>query len=137
MQGSWQPLLPNCLSSRSAARQALTHCPPPARPCSALAERQTHIATGSLGTVTHAAPELLQDGRLGKAADIYSLGVCMWEVLSGTAAFKDVPTLKARGRECLQPPRAPQAAECMRHASQCCCASMAARRLLAVPPCRR
>lgn len=32
-------------------------------------------AVQSLGTVTHAAPELLMAGRLGTAADVYSFGV--------------------------------------------------------------
>ena len=37
--------------------------------------RSTHVQTGSLGTPTHAAPELLRKGRLGLAVDVYAFGV--------------------------------------------------------------
>ena len=35
----------------------------------------THVETGSLGTPTHAAPELLREGRLSPAADVFAFGV--------------------------------------------------------------
>ena len=37
--------------------------------------RATHVQTGSLGTPTHAAPELLREGRLCQAVDVYAFGV--------------------------------------------------------------
>ena len=37
--------------------------------------RATHVQTGSLGTPTHAAPELLREGRLASPADVYAFGV--------------------------------------------------------------
>lgn len=40
-----------------------------------LAQDETSIHTGSTGTPGFAAPELLTDGKLTKAADIYSLGI--------------------------------------------------------------
>ena len=35
----------------------------------------THISTQSLGTVPYMPPELLSQGKLTKAADVYSLGI--------------------------------------------------------------
>ncbi len=37
--------------------------------------RTTHVQTGSLGTPTHAAPELLREGRLCPAVDVYAFGI--------------------------------------------------------------
>lgn len=37
--------------------------------------RLTHIETGSLGTPTHAAPELLRQGRLSPAVDVFAFGI--------------------------------------------------------------
>ena len=35
---------------------------------------------GSAWQVTHMPPELLSEGRLSKAADVYSFGVMLWEM---------------------------------------------------------
>lgn len=35
----------------------------------------THVETGSYDTATHAAPELLREGRLSPAADVFAFGV--------------------------------------------------------------
>jgi serine/threonine protein kinase len=35
----------------------------------------THHTTQHLGTITHCAPEILQDGRLSPAADVYAFGI--------------------------------------------------------------
>jgi serine/threonine protein kinase len=43
---------------------------------------ETSIHTGSTGTPGFAAPELLTDGKLTKAADIYSLGIIMWSLVA-------------------------------------------------------
>jgi len=40
----------------------------------------TTIATQTYGTVTHMPPELLIDGRLSKAANVYAFGVMLWEL---------------------------------------------------------
>lgn len=40
-----------------------------------LGQGQSHVDTTSYGTPSYAAPELLKEGRLTKAADIYSLGI--------------------------------------------------------------
>ena len=39
--------------------------------------------TRTYGTVTHMSPELLLEGRLSKAADVYSFGVLLWQVRGG------------------------------------------------------
>ncbi len=48
----------------------------------------------SYGTACYAAPELLSQGKLTKAADIYSLGVIMWEVTTGTEPFPDLTAMQ-------------------------------------------
>ncbi|PRW58787.1 kinase isoform B [Chlorella sorokiniana] len=50
--------------------------------------RSTYIQTGSLGTPTHAAPELLREGRLCPAVDIYAFGVLAWELVAGEEAWR-------------------------------------------------
>ena len=40
------------------------------------------------GTVSYCAPELLKEGKLTKAADVYSFAMIMWEIYSGTALFR-------------------------------------------------
>lgn len=52
-----------------------------------LAGDQTVIKTDTFGTVTHMSPELLLEGRLTAAVDIYSLGVIMWQLLTGQRPF--------------------------------------------------
>eukprot|EP00803_Ostreobium_quekettii_P002933 evm.model.scf_229.13 EVM.evm.TU.scf_229.13 scf_229:112858-115029(+) len=44
---------------------------------------ESHIQTFTCGTVTHMPPELLKGGVLTPAADVYSFGVLMWELMSG------------------------------------------------------
>eukprot|EP00887_Chlorella_sp_A99_P007343 scaffold2.g7343.t1 len=48
-----------------------------------LREQETHVDTQSFGTASHAAPELLMEGKLTKAADIYALALVMWECVCG------------------------------------------------------
>ncbi|GMH40873.1 hypothetical protein BSKO_08777 [Bryopsis sp. KO-2023] len=48
----------------------------------------TFLQTATLGTITHMPPELLRDGILGPAADVYSFGIMLWEMLSGNIPFK-------------------------------------------------
>ncbi|PRW58809.1 kinase [Chlorella sorokiniana] len=50
--------------------------------------RSTYIQTGSLGTPTHAAPELLREGRLAVPADVYAFGVLAWELVAGEEAWR-------------------------------------------------
>jgi len=41
------------------------------------------ILTSTLGTVNHMAPELIEEGRLTKAADVFSFGVLLWSMYTG------------------------------------------------------
>eukprot|EP00775_Hariotina_reticulata_P011575 gene11575-11719_t len=54
----------------------------------ALVSGQTHRSTHTLGTVSHMAPELLRFGKMSTAADVYSFGIMMWELMTGAVAFK-------------------------------------------------
>ena len=47
------------------------------------------------GTVSYCAPELLQEGKLTKAADVYSFAMLMWEVCSGNPLFQGLSTPQA------------------------------------------
>ncbi|KAF8056875.1 hypothetical protein HT031_006219 [Scenedesmus sp. PABB004] len=53
-----------------------------------LKAQQTHRSTQTCGTLTHMPPEVLREGRLSPAADIYALGIMAWEVFTGQTAFK-------------------------------------------------
>lgn len=46
--------------------------------------------TEQCGTLTYMPPELLKDGLISKAMDIYSLGVLMWELSTGDRAFANM-----------------------------------------------
>lgn len=48
----------------------------------------THIETFTLGTVTHMPPELLKNGILTPAADVYSFGMLFWRIMSGQNPFR-------------------------------------------------
>lgn len=39
--------------------------------------------TPPAGTVTHMAPELLMQGTMSRACDVYSLGIVLWEIVAG------------------------------------------------------
>ncbi len=45
--------------------------------------------TQMYGTLTYMPPELLKDGLISKAMDVYSLGVLVWEMATGERAFAD------------------------------------------------
>lgn len=61
-----------------------------------LGEEQTHVDTGNYGTISHAAPERLNNGVLSKASDVWALGLVIWEVLHGQQPFKNMPPLQVR-----------------------------------------
>lgn len=50
--------------------------------------RATHVETGSYGTPTHAAPELLREGRLSPAVDVFAFGILAWELVAGEDAYR-------------------------------------------------
>eukprot|EP00884_Botryococcus_braunii_P002388 jgi/Botrbrau1/1214/Bobra.0163s0022.1 len=45
------------------------------------------IKTRTYGTVTHMPPELLREGSLSTAADMYAFGIIMWEMFNGCRAW--------------------------------------------------
>lgn len=53
-----------------------------------LAMDVTHISTNTVGTLTHMPPELLMGRKLSPAADVYSFGIMLWEVVNGRSPFE-------------------------------------------------
>lgn len=55
-----------------------------------LEEGMTELLTSQLGTVSHMPPELfqLEDKRLSKKADIYAIGMLIYEVVTGEVPYK-------------------------------------------------
>jgi serine/threonine protein kinase len=45
------------------------------------------VSTASFGTCSHMAPELMTDGLLTRAADVWSFGVIAWEIYTGVRAY--------------------------------------------------
>ncbi|WIA08278.1 hypothetical protein OEZ85_007721 [Tetradesmus obliquus] len=52
---------------------------------------ETHVSNVYQGTLTHMAPEIMLDGRVSKAADVYAFGITLWEMYTGGRAFEGVP----------------------------------------------
>ncbi|KAA6425511.1 MAG: kinase [Trebouxia sp. A1-2] len=48
----------------------------------------THISTHTYGTISYMPPELLSQGKMTRAADVYSFGMLMWEIYTGSSLFK-------------------------------------------------
>ncbi|KAK9794907.1 hypothetical protein WJX73_003974 [Symbiochloris irregularis] len=48
----------------------------------------THVSTKSYGTISYMPAEVLKDGRLTTAADVYSFALMMWEMYTNTALFE-------------------------------------------------
>ena len=46
--------------------------------------------------MSYCAPELLKEGKLTKAADVYSFAMIMWEMYSGTALFRGMNSSQVR-----------------------------------------
>src|SRR5687767_8277892 len=57
------------------------------------------------GTATYAAPEQARGDRVDKRADIFSLGVLLYEMLSGTWPFRGKTTIDVRHAVLHDPPR--------------------------------
>ncbi len=49
----------------------------------------THVSTQTYGTLAYQPAELLRDGKLTKAVDVYSFGMIMWELYSGRRLFEN------------------------------------------------
>ncbi|GLC35482.1 hypothetical protein PLESTB_000202500 [Pleodorina starrii] len=52
---------------------------------------ETHLSSCFQGTLTHMAPEVMLEGRISKAADVYSFGILMWELFCAGDPFSGVP----------------------------------------------
>eukprot|EP00803_Ostreobium_quekettii_P001088 evm.model.scf_880.2 EVM.evm.TU.scf_880.2 scf_880:5499-9600(+) len=48
------------------------------------------LKASSVGSTVYAAPELLKNGTLTKAADVYSMGMILWRLLSDFPAYKSM-----------------------------------------------
>ncbi|KAL3133428.1 hypothetical protein ABBQ38_007295 [Trebouxia sp. C0009 RCD-2024] len=48
----------------------------------------THISTHTYGTISYMPPELLSQGKMTRACDVYSFGMLMWEMYTGSSLFK-------------------------------------------------
>lgn len=51
----------------------------------------TDLMTGVLGTFHWMAPEILESKPYSIKADVYSFGVCIWEILSRETPYKNLP----------------------------------------------
>ena len=60
---------------------------------------------GVVGTLLYMAPELLDGNPIDAHAEIYSLGVLAFEILSGRCPFESMPSLAAAHRNGVQAPR--------------------------------
>ncbi|GAX77878.1 hypothetical protein CEUSTIGMA_g5320.t1 [Chlamydomonas eustigma] len=52
---------------------------------------ETHVSKCFQGTLTHMAPEMLLSGHQSKAADVYSFGITLWELWTGSRPFSGLP----------------------------------------------
>lgn len=77
----WQASAGLCLPLRASSLQ-------PTRPL-----RLPHLLQ-SYGTASYAAPELLAQGKLTKAADVYSLGILMWEAVAAAEPYADLTAMQ-------------------------------------------
>ncbi|KAF5841396.1 kinase-like domain-containing protein [Dunaliella salina] len=51
---------------------------------------ETHMSGLFQGTLTHMAPEILLEGRVSKAADVYAFGITCWELFTSGKPFHGV-----------------------------------------------
>jgi serine/threonine protein kinase len=47
------------------------------------------------GTMSHMAPEVLLNGHISKAADVYSFGITLWELFTGCHAYHGATSMAA------------------------------------------
>ena len=57
----------------------------------------THVSTKSYGTLSYMPAEVLKDGRLTPAADVYSFAMMMWELFSSQPLFEGCTMAQVRG----------------------------------------
>jgi serine/threonine protein kinase len=44
------------------------------------------------GTMSHMAPEVMLQGRISKAADVYSFGITLWDLFTGEVTVNTIVT---------------------------------------------
>ncbi|MBA2783617.1 MAG: serine/threonine protein kinase [Rubrobacteraceae bacterium] len=76
----------------------------------ALAESETSITRANLvlGTAAYMSPEQATGGRVGPRSDLYSLGVVMYEVLTGEVPFDGDDPVAVATKHVNSPPRPPR-----------------------------
>ncbi|MEW5313558.1 MAG: hypothetical protein WDW38_005116 [Sanguina aurantia] len=52
---------------------------------------KTHMSNVFHGTLTHLPPEVLVDGKVSRASDVYAFGIVLWELLTCQRAFQGIP----------------------------------------------
>ena len=65
---------------------------------------RTHVSTQTYGTLAYQPAELLQEGRLTKAADIHSFSMIMYEMYTKQRLFDGCNTGQVRPGSCMQLP---------------------------------
>ncbi len=65
---------------------------------------RTHVSTQTHGTLAYQPAELLQEGRLTKAADVHSFSMIMYEMYTKQRLFDGCNTGQVRPGGCMQLP---------------------------------
>ena len=50
----------------------------------------THESGVFQGTLSHMAPEMMTDGRVSRASDVYAFGILLWELYTGEKPWKGI-----------------------------------------------
>ena len=61
-----------------------------------LETNSTHVSTNSYGTVAYMPAEMLKDGKMTKAVDVYSFAIIMLELFSGDMVFRGMSSSQVR-----------------------------------------
>ncbi|KAG2453178.1 hypothetical protein HYH02_002502 [Chlamydomonas schloesseri] len=75
---------------------------------------ETHLSGCFQGTLTHMAPEVMLEGRISKAADVYAFGILLWELFCAGEPFAGINrahlghAITKEGRRPRFPPFAPR-----------------------------
>ena len=69
---------------------------------SRLCTNNAEIETKTSGTVTHAPPELLSDGHLSQAGDVFAFGVILWEMWTSQHAWSGLLPYQVSSETCCQ-----------------------------------
>mmetsp|Transcript_31353 Transcript_31353/g.79990 ORF Transcript_31353/g.79990 Transcript_31353/m.79990 type:complete len:891 (-) Transcript_31353:88-2760(-) len=64
--------------------------------------QQQKIMTRTYGTITHMPPETLSEGAISKAMDVYSFGVLMWQMYTGSRPWSGLTHAQIIMRVCTQ-----------------------------------